>query len=116
MTAVATSCNPNYSPRHGRTEKNGGVWPSGLARWLVDFVLAVVGSNPSHGEDRDSHFVRPFAKGALFPSATKCSYDAYQFMVEPPQRPFAGEWGITRGVAQETSLSRKGLLKKKRIS
>ena len=26
-----------------------GVWPSGLARWLVDFVLAVVGSNPSHG-------------------------------------------------------------------
>ena len=26
-----------------------GVWLSGLARWLVDFVLAVVGSNPSHG-------------------------------------------------------------------
>ena len=28
---------------------DAGVWPSGLARWLVDFVVAVVGSNPSHG-------------------------------------------------------------------
>ena len=28
---------------------DAGLWPSGLARWLVDFVLAVVGSNPSHG-------------------------------------------------------------------
>ena len=28
---------------------DAGVWLSGLVRWLVDFVLAVVGSNPSHG-------------------------------------------------------------------
>ena len=30
----------------------------------------------------------------MFGSATKCSYDAYQFMVEPPQRPSAGAMGI----------------------
>ena len=45
-------------------EHDAGVWPSGLALWLVDFVLAVVGSNPSHGQDYDSHFVRPLGKGA----------------------------------------------------
>ena len=31
------------------SQREAGVRPSGLARWLVDLVLAVVGSNPSHG-------------------------------------------------------------------
>ena len=41
VAALAFVVNNNIS--------DAGVWPSGLARWLVDFVLAVVGSNPSHG-------------------------------------------------------------------
>ena len=28
---------------------HAGVWPSGLVRWLADFVRTVVGLNPSHG-------------------------------------------------------------------
>ena len=43
---------------------DAGVWPSGLVRWLADFIRTVVGSNPSHDKDRYSHFVRPLAKGA----------------------------------------------------
>ena len=33
------------------------MWSSTLVRWLVNFVQTVVGSNPSHGCDRDSRFV-----------------------------------------------------------
>ena len=43
--------------------------------------------------------------------STKCSYDAYQSMVEPPQRPSAGAMG-TRGALQEASLP-KGAINKK---
>ena len=45
MTSHSANCNQlNNQPT-----TDAGVWPSGLARWLVDFDLAVVGSNPSHG-------------------------------------------------------------------
>ena len=45
MVMVRRMVMDNHTP----ASDDAGVWPSGLACWLVDFVLAVVGSNPSHG-------------------------------------------------------------------
>ena len=46
---IATAATFNDTIKSLITIIDAGVWPSGLVRWLVDFVLAVVGSNPSHG-------------------------------------------------------------------
>ena len=44
------------------TKRRGREAEWSIVRWLVDFVLAVVGSNPSHVYDYDSHFVRPLER------------------------------------------------------
>ena len=59
-------------------------------------------------------FCAPLAKGALIPSATKCFCDVNQSMMEPPQRPSAGAIGHDPKCFAETSLPRKGLIKKEK--
>ena len=77
----------------------------------MDFVRTVVGSNPSHGEDRDSHPVHSLA------SVLKSRQP--QSVPTMPKSPWWNhlsdhplvQWG-TRGASQEASLP-KGAIKQK---
>ena len=90
---------------HQTQSKDAGMWSSGLVHWLVrDFVRMVVGSDPSHGKDRDSHFVRPLARvlKSRQPESVPTMPTSlwWNHLSDHP----LVQWGITRGVSHEISL------------
>ena len=89
-------------------------WPSALA--CRGFRSGVAGASPSLGFDHDNHFVRSLANvlNIRLPQSvpTMSTSLRWNHLSDHP----LVQWGITRGVPQETSLPRKEPLKKIRLS
>ena len=88
------------------------MWPSGLARWLVDFVLASSVQIPATAKIMIVISCAPLERvlKSRQPQSVPTMLTSlwWNHLSDHP----LVQWGITRGVSQETSLPRKGLLKK----